>query len=64
MSAKMRGKKFMPSTQGSIVAAVDHAKSSAASRVRGRAFEEKACVAASASAGSRRPAAAASWVAV
>ena len=30
-SAKMRGKKFAPSTQGSIVAAVDQAKSSAAS---------------------------------
>ena len=31
MSLKMRGKKFAPSTHGSIVAAVDHAKSSAAS---------------------------------
>ena len=33
-SAKMRGKKFAPSTHGSIVAAVDQAKSSAASRGR------------------------------
>ena len=30
-SARIRGKKLVPSTQGSIVAAVDHAKSSAAS---------------------------------
>ena len=30
-SAKIRGKKVFPSTQGSIVAAVDQAKSSAAS---------------------------------
>ena len=29
-SAKIRGKKFDPSTQGSIVAAVDHAKRSGA----------------------------------
>ena len=39
MSAKMRGKKFAPSGHGSIVAAVDHAKSSVAScgRVPSRA---------------------------
>ena len=29
----MRGKKFLPSTQGSIVAAVDHAKRSGAAGV-------------------------------
>ena len=45
-SAKMRGKKLTPSTSGSIVAAVDHAKSSAASRVPAPSRAAKASVAA------------------
>ena len=45
-SAKMRGKKFLPSTQGSIVAAVDHAKPSAASRGRTPSPAPNAAVAA------------------
>ena len=45
-SAKMRGKKFAPSAQGSIVAAVDQAKSSAASRGRRPSRAANASVAA------------------
>ena len=48
MSSKMRGKKFAPSTHGSIVAAVDHAKSSAASCGRIPLRSANALVAASA----------------
>ena len=51
MSSKMRGKKFAPSTHGSIVAAVDHAKSSAASCGRVPLRAANALVAASAPAG-------------
>ena len=47
-SAKMRGKKLAPSTHGSIVAAVDHANGSAASRGRVPARAANAAVAASA----------------
>ena len=48
MSAKIRGKKFLPSAHGSIVAAVDHANSSVASWGR---VPENASVAACAPAG-------------
>ena len=51
MSLKMRGKKFAPSTHGSIVAAVDHAKSSAASCGRVPLRAANSLVAASAPAG-------------
>src|SRR5512134_2040185 len=47
----MRGKKLTPSTKGSIVAAVDQAKSSAASRGRILRRAANASVAASAPAG-------------
>ena len=45
-SAKIFGKKFTPSAHGSIVAAVDHANGSAASRGRGRTSATNASVAA------------------
>ena len=50
-SAKMRGKKFAPSTHGSIVAAVDHANGSAASCGRAPPRATNASVAACAPAG-------------
>jgi hypothetical protein len=50
MSAKIRGKKFAPPTDGSIVAAVDHAKSNAASCGPMASRAAKASVAAAASA--------------
>ena len=60
-SAKIRGKKLFPSTHGSIVAAVDQAKSKSASCGRGESRAANASVAASAPAdvtasGRRRPA--------
>ena len=55
-SAKIRGKKLLPSTHGSIVAAVDQAKSKSASCGRGESRAANAWVAASAPADVTAPA--------
>ena len=59
-SSKIFGKKFVPSAHGSIVAAVDHAKASAASCGRVPLRAANASVAACAPAGVTASAAAAS----